>query len=204
MYFWLKIQIVCQRCKPSESIRRSCGTTAVLLDQVWKLKLIMFSWGNLNRLSVKTKSLSGGCFHVSCCNKQDYITLISCWMEASLISFCGMLSLNRLTLTRQMQRRGLAHKPKTLRWTKPAINSKVWCGIDCGEVTVKDGWLVTHLPARAELTLVDPFSCTEMEGTLEDRKQEQWHSVSKSSNKEPSSQTKAFQTDLSFRSTSQN
>lgn len=28
------------------------------------------------------------------------------------------------------------------------------------------GWSATRLPARAELTLVEPFSCTEMEGTL--------------------------------------
>lgn len=46
-----------------------------------------------------------------------------------------------------------------------------------------DGWLVTRLPARAELTLVDPFSCTEMEGTLQDRKQGQRRSVRKSSSK---------------------
>lgn len=39
--------------------------------------------------------------------------------------------------------------------------------------SAQDGWLVTRLPARAELTLVDPFSCTEMEGTLQDRKQRQ-------------------------------
>lgn len=33
-----------------------------------------------------------------------------------------------------------------------------------------NGWSVTRLPARAELTLVDPFSCTEMEGTLRGQK----------------------------------
>lgn len=45
----------------------------------------------------------------------------------------------------------------------------------------QDGWVVTRLPARAELTLVDPFSRTEMEGTLQDREQGQGQSVSKSS-----------------------
>lgn len=38
---------------------------------------------------------------------------------------------------------------------------------------------MTRLPARAELTLVDPFSCTEMEGTLQDRKQGRRRWVSK-------------------------
>lgn len=52
-------------------------------------------------------------------------------------------------------------------------SEEVWCRKE-QEVTVgEDGWLVTRLPARAELTLVDPFSCTEMEGTLQDRKQGQ-------------------------------
>ena len=40
------------------------------------------------------------------------------------------------------------------------------------EQDIEDGWLVTHLPARAELTPVDPFSWTGMAGTLWNRKTE--------------------------------
>lgn len=62
---------------------------------------------------------------------------------------------------------------------KPASSRKMWCGGNC-----EDGWLVTRLPARAELTLVEPFSCTEMEGTLQAGKHTQRHAISKNTHQE--------------------